>query len=392
MSRDEVKFNILPVLIAAVGFAAFAAVFIIELHTFHHAVIDWAERDLETRTKLAAVNLEGTLNAADWSELHVAGEIFREQGLRLTVYRGGDEGGLTYDSAGEIEDEDDYLYAEAESAGHHVRLGLPRPQVLAPFRKALLGFGWAALMGGAAVLLILFLTYRQHVRMRELAKVEKFRREFIADISHEIKTPLTGILGAVELLMDDPGEAARQKLLGMVKKEAVRLNALAQDVVGLAKLEHREAVHFERVDLRDVLREAAERFRARAAEVGMKIRVEAEECVEKVDAQLMARAVANLVENAIRYSKSADVVLSVKRTDEGVKVSVEDHGVGIGKEEAERIFERFYRADTSRTAATGGSGLGLAIVREIAAAHGGEARVERLVPHGCRFTMILPFN
>jgi signal transduction histidine kinase len=392
MSRDEVKFNILPVLIAAVGFAAFAAVFIIELHTFHHAVIDWAKRDLETRTKLAAVNLEGTLNAADWSELHVAGEIFREQGLRLTVYRGGDEGGLTYDSAGEIEDEDDYLYAEAESAGHHVRLGLPRPQVLAPFRKALLGFGWAALMGGAAVLLILFLTYRQHVRMRELAKVEKFRREFIADISHEIKTPLTGILGAVELLMDNPGEAARQKLLGMVKKEAVRLNALAQDVVGLAKLEHREAVHFERVDLRDVLREATERFRARAAEVGMKIRVEAEECVEKVDAQLMARAVANLVENAIRYSKSADVVLSVKRTDEGLEVSVEDHGVGIGKEEAERIFERFYRADTSRTAATGGSGLGLAIVREIAAAHGGEARVERLVPHGCRFTMILPFN
>ena len=392
MSKDEVRFSLLPGLVAAVGFAAFAAVFIVELYTFHWSVINWAERDLEARTKLTAVNLEEVLGAADWSELHEAGETLREQGLRLTVYRGGGEGGLVYDSLGLDQDEEDYLYAEAESVGRQVRLGLPRARVLVPFRKALMGFGWAALMGGAAVLLILFLTYRQHVRVRELAKVEKFRREFIADISHEIKTPLTGILGAVELLMDEPGKEARQKLLGMVKKESVRLNGLAQDVLGLARLEERGVLHFEEVDVAEIVREAAERFRGRAAEVGMEIRVEAGECVEKVDAQMVARAVANLVENAIRYSKSADVVLGVERTDEGVKVSVEDHGIGIGKEEARRIFERFYRADMSRTAATGGSGLGLAIVRGIARAHGGWAKVERLVPHGCRFIMVLPYR
>ena len=392
MSKDEVRFSLLPGLVAAVGFAAFAVVFIVELYTFHWSVINWAERDLEARTKLTAVNLEEVLSAADWSELHETGETLREQGLRLTVYRGGGEGGLVYDSLGLDQDEEDYLYAEAESVGRQVRLGLPRARVLVPFRKALMGFGWAALMGGAAVLLILFLTYRQHVRVRELAKVEKFRREFIADISHEIKTPLTGILGAVELLMDEPGKEARQKLLGMVKKESVRLNGLAQDVLGLARLEERGVLHFEEVDVAEIVREAAERFRGRAAEVGMEIRVEAGECVEKVDAQMVARAVANLVENAIRYSKSADVVLGVERTDEGVKVSVEDHGIGIGKEEARRIFERFYRADMSRTAATGGSGLGLAIVRGIARAHGGWAKVERLVPHGCRFIMVLPYR
>ena len=392
MSKDEVRFSLLPGLVAAVGFAAFAVVFIVELYTFHRSVIDWSERDLETRTKLTAVNLEEVLGAADWSELHEAGETLREQGLRLTVYRGGGEGGLVYDSLGLDQDEEDYLYAEAESVGHQVRLGLPRARVLAPFRKALMGFGWAALMGGAAVLLILFLTYRQHVRVKELAKVEKFRREFIADISHEIKTPLTGILGAVELLMDEPPKEARQKLLGMVKKESVRLNGLAQDVLGLARLEERGVLHFEEVDVAEIVREAAERFRGRAAEVGMEIRFEAGECVEKVDAQMVARAVANLVENAIRYSKSADVVLGVERTDEGVKVSVEDHGIGIGKEEARRIFERFYRADMSRTAATGGSGLGLAIVRGIARAHGGWAKVERLEPHGCRFIMVLPYR
>lgn len=391
MSQEGVRFNILPGLVAAVGFVAFAAVFIVELHTFHGAVIDWAERDLEARTKLAAVNLGEVLLAADWTALHEAGETFREQGLRLMVYCG-EEGGLTYDAFGTGEDREDYLYAEAESAGHQVRLGLSRAQVLAPFRRALVGFGWAALMGGAAVLLILFLTYRQHVRVKELAKVEKFRREFIADVSHEIKTPLTGILGAVELLMDDPGKEARQKLLGMVKKESVRLNGLAQDVLGLARLEERGALHFESVDVGEIVREAAERFRGRAAEVGMEMRVEAESCVEKVDAQMVSRAVANLVENAIRYSKSADVVLGMKRTDEGVEVSVEDHGVGIGKEEARRIFERFYRADTSRAAATGGSGLGLAIVRGVARAHGGWAKVERLEPHGCRFVMVLPYR
>jgi signal transduction histidine kinase len=392
MSKDEVRFSLLPGLVAAVGFAAFAAVFIVELYTFHWSVINWAERDLEARTKLTAVNLEEVLSAADWSELHETGETLREQGLRLTVYRGGGEGGLVYDSLGLDQDEEDYLYAEAESVGRQVRLGLPRARVLVPFRKALMGFGWAALMGGAAVLLILFLTYRQHVRVKELAKVEKFRREFIADVSHEIKTPLTGILGAVELLMDDPGKEARQKLLGMVKKESARLNGLAQDVLGLARLEERGALHFESVDVVEIVREAAERFRGRAAEVGMEMRVEAESCVEKVDAQMVARAVANLVENAIRYSKSADVVLGVKRTDEGVEVSVEDHGVGIGKEEARRIFERFYRADTSRAAATGGSGLGLAIVRGVARAHGGWAKVERLEPHGCRFVMVLPYR
>ncbi len=392
MSKDEVKFSLLPGLVAAIGFAAFAAVFIIELHTFHRSVVDWAQKDLKTRTKLAAVNLEEVFSAADWSGLHEAGETFREQGLRLMVCRGG-EGGLLYDSFGTGEDEsEDYLYSEAESAGYRVRLGLARSQVLVPFRRASVGFIWAALMGGAAVLLILFLTYRQHVRVRELAKVEKFRREFIADISHEIKTPLTGILGAVELLMDDPVKEARQKLLGMVKKESVRLNALAQDVLGLARLEERGALHFESVDVGEIVREAGERFRVRAAEVGMELRVEAESCVEEVDAQMVARAVANLVENAIRYSKSADVLLKAERTDEGVEVSVEDHGVGIGKEEARRIFERFYRADASRTAATGGSGLGLAIVRGVARAHGGWAKVERLVPHGCRFIMVLPYR
>ncbi len=392
MSKDEVKFSLLPGLVAAIGFAAFAAVFIIELHTFHRSVVDWAQKDLKTRAKLAAVNLEGVFIAADWLGLHEAGETFREQGLRLMVCRGG-EGGLLYDSFGTGEDEsEDYLYAEAESAGYRVRLGLARSRVLVPFRHASVGFIWAALMGGAAVLLILFLTYRQHVRVRELAKVEKFRREFIADISHEIKTPLTGILGAVELLMDDPVKEARQKLLGMVKKESVRLNGLAQDVLGLARLEERGALHFESVDVGEIVREAGERFRVRAAEVGMELRVEAGSCVEEVDAQMVARAVANLVENAIRYSKSADVLLKAERTDEGVEVSVEDHGVGIGKEEARRIFERFYRADASRTAATGGSGLGLAIVRGVARAHGGWAKVERLVPHGCRFIMVLPYR
>lgn len=390
MAREGERFNFLPGVVAAIGFIVFAAIFACEMGAFRQAVIGWAARDLETRTELAAANLGDAIRAADFSRIHSAGEVCRGQGLRLTIYSRANGLGLIYDSLQPGEEEVESLYKVQAAGSGEVRLGLPLEQVLAPFRRAQVGFCLAGLMGGAAVLLVLLFTYRQHVRMRELARLEKFRREFVADISHEIKTPLTGILGAVELLMDDPPKEVREKLLGMVKKESTRLNALAQDVVSLARLEHEGAmIHREEVDLAAVLNEVAERFRVKALAAGMDMRVEGASQKVKVDFELMARAVSNLVENAIRYSKSKDVILRVERVGARVRICVEDHGIGIAKEQAARVFERFHRVDWARAADLGGAGLGLAIVRSIAQAHGGSATLENAQPAGCRFVITL---
>ena len=387
----EGRFNFLPPTLAAIGLVAFAVVFGIEMESFRRAVVGWATRDLATRTELAAANLREALSAGDFRRIHAFGESCREQDLRLTIFnRPG--GGLIYDSVRPDEDPPDCLY-ETRAAGEcDVRLGLLLDRVLAPFRRARVGFLLAGLLGGACVLLVLLFTYRQHVRMRALARLEKFRREFIADVSHEIKTPLTGILGAVDLLTDDPPAAVRQKLVGMVKKESVRLNDLAQNVLSLARLEREGfALNRTEVNLADLVNETVERLqtRANAANVVLFASVSGAPTV-LCDVQLIVRALSNLIENAIRYSQSKDVAVSARCADGAAELTVEDHGIGIAPEHAARVFERFYRVDSARAAETGGAGLGLAIVRSIAHLHGGEVSLESAHPTGCRFILRFP--
>lgn len=388
---SEGRFNFLPPTLAAIGLVVFAVVFAIEMESFRRAVIGWATRDLATRTELAAANLREPLSSGDFRRIHAFGENFRAQGRRLTIFNH-EGGGLIYDSVRPDEKPPDCLYETRTVGECDVRLGLPLDRVLAPFRRARVGFLLAGLLGGACVLLVLLFTYRQHVRMRALARLEKFRREFIADVSHEIKTPLTGILGAVDLLTDDPPAAVRRRLVAMVRKESVRLNGLAQDVLSLARLE-REGFALNRtmVNLTELANETVARFRTRAGAANVALSSSASnELMAFCDPQLLSLALSNLIENAIRYSQSKDVVVSVRKADGAAELTVEDHGIGIPPEHAARVFERFYRVDPARTAETGGAGLGLAIVRSIARLHGGDATLESSRPSGCRFTIRLP--
>ena len=260
-----------------------------------------------------------------------------------------------------------------------IRLWIPTSRVLRPFRSALVGIVLAALVGIAGVVLFFFVTYRQRVRIRELTRVERFRREFIADVSHEIKTPLTGILGAVDLL---DGNAS---LVPLIRKEAKRLNALVQSILDLARLEREgDVLNRAPTDLADLVREVASRYPCACAAEGP--------CVADCDAQLVGEALANLIANAVRHSGSADIAVSLERAGGEAMIVVEDHGVGIPPAEAERVFERFHRVDPARAAETGGAGLGLAIVRRIARLHGGDATLAPARPHGCRFTLRLPLG
>ena len=219
-------------------------------------------------------------------------------------------------------------------------------------------------------------------------------------MSHELKTPLTGITGAVDLLSDGDSlpPAARAKLLTMVKHEAVRLNDLAQNILSLARLDRRrDAASFDDADVAEIVAETAERLAPKAEAAGMKIKTRlpyadsgaVAACIVKCDAQLVSQALANLVENSIRYSGADEVCISLERAEGFVKLAVEDRGIGVPEEHRARLFERFYRVDSARSAETGGSGLGLAIVRSIARLHGGDASFSPVAPSGSRFEITI---
>jgi signal transduction histidine kinase len=182
-------------------------------------------------------------------------------------------------------------------------------------------------------------------------------------------------------------------LVGMVRKEGARLNALVQQVLDLSRLEREGAEpRLAEADLADLVREAVERFAARAAAAGVDLAVadgSAASLVVRCDATLVAQALANLVENALRHSGSPTIRVSCGRSGKVARLVVEDVGRGVPADEAARIFERFHRVDPARAAESGGAGLGLAIVRRIAKLHGGEAACEPVSPHGARFVVTL---
>jgi signal transduction histidine kinase len=180
----------------------------------------------------------------------------------------------------------------------------------------------------------------------------------------------------------------------MLKGEAERLNALAQGILSLARLERDAAsgmANFATADISELVRDAVESLRVQAKEKGVEIRLSApESCVAVCDGQMISRAVSNLVQNAVLHSGSDEVFVSVSSSGKAVLIVVEDHGVGIPPEDCGRVFDRFYRVDRSRNSSTGGSGLGLAISRGIARLHGGDVALEIVEPSGCRFSIALP--
>lgn len=227
----------------------------------------------------------------------------------------------------------------------------------------------------------------------EMRKLEKFRRDFISNLTHEIRTPLTGILGAVELLDDNEqlNSSVRAAMLKILKEESVRLDKLAQDILALARIEHTsdEAKRaFAIYDLSDVIKNVFTLMKPKAAAAGVGLVLLKNESVKiACDATLIEEAVLNLIENALRYSGSLTIELSIEAYGGRAKITVTDNGVGIEAKHLPRLFERFYRVDKARSREKGGTGLGLAIVKHIAQLHGGEISVTSTPGKGCSFTM-----
>lgn len=378
------RFSVVATVVAAAAFAAVIAAFAAQVVSFGRDVERWARRDLKTQAELTAAGLAAPLRTQDFRRLREVAAALERKGLVLRVRSPG--GGVLYDGG-----RGEPMLEESAAAGEHsVAVAIRREQVFEPFRRAVALFALAALVGALGMFVVFFALYRQRVRIRELARAERFRREFIADVSHEIKTPLTGILGAAEMI-GEADDSARPRLAAMIAKESKRLNALVQQILDLARLDREGAApERARTDLAGLVREVLAERRAEAESRGVELVFRGNgEVFADCDTNLVAEAVSNLVGNAIRHSGSPKVEVACAATAHGAEIAVEDHGVGIPPEHAERVFERFYRVDPARAAESGGAGLGLAIVRRIARLHGGDVRLEPVSPHGCRFVFAL---
>lgn len=225
--------------------------------------------------------------------------------------------------------------------------------------------------------------------MGEQLKLQKLKREFTANVSHELKTPLTSISGYAEMIatgLADPADVP--DFAARIQKESKRLLALIGDIIRLSSLDEGSAEEEkEPVDMAQIADECRDVLLKSAEDHNVKLKLETEELIVNGSRSLLSELVYNLMDNAIRYNKDGG---SVTVSTRGRTLSVEDTGIGIPEEHREHIFERFYRVDKSRSKQTGGTGLGLAIVKHIAQQYGAELSLESKVGVGTKISLAFP--
>jgi two-component system phosphate regulon sensor histidine kinase PhoR len=229
----------------------------------------------------------------------------------------------------------------------------------------------------------------------ELKKLEQMRKDFVANVSHELKTPITSIKGFAETLLDGAmkDEQALEHFLSIILKESERLQTLVQDLLDLSKIEQQGfQLHLETIDLTHLLHEIAVMFQRKAEEKGIDFHLHAAKSMYmKGDANRLKQIFINLITNALTYTPTGGKVeVMIEEQEEEILVHVKDTGIGIDEQEIPRIFERFYRVDKARSRNSGGTGLGLAIVKHLVEAHHGHITVKSTVGKGTTFTVHFP--
>jgi len=232
--------------------------------------------------------------------------------------------------------------------------------------------------------------------LTNLRKLERIRSDFVANVSHELKTPVTSIKGFVETLQEgalqDPEAAVR--FLGIIGRQADRLTSIIDDLLSLSRIEKEEETSLNRTpcDLADLFATAIDVCRHKADAADMTINVDCPRQLQaSVNVPLLEQAAINLLDNAIKYSTpESTITLSARESGNEIVISVRDEGCGISEKDLSRIFERFYRVDKSRSRTLGGTGLGLSIVKHIVQLHGGTLTVESELGKGSTFEIHLP--
>lgn len=411
---------------ALAGIAVFGSVLAIQTRSFSRIVEAMAEDDIRVRTEYAAAAIAPLLEAGDEKAIREFCDRKRAEGIRATIVDR--DGSVLYDTGSatgnHLSREEIHhaftgehgtvlrrsetlgtyqLYCARKAGGKVIRLAVPYSGVHEPVRLARSGLLVAGLVGAFAVALIAIVTKKLAGRIdeqnRELAAAdanERFRREFTANVAHELKTPLTAIVGAIEMIGDgtDLENAEREELMEIVREQAGRLNSLVKDVLSLAQIEREQGEgrrEFTEVPLEKIVETVAsiESSKAKRAHVTIGVKCEGSVTVNG-DPHLIETAIVNLVENALRYSGTDRIDISVSSSEGMASVSVIDYGIGIPGEHLPHIFNRFYRVDKARSRSLGGTGLGLAIVKHIAKLHGGNAVADSIPGDRTVFTITIP--
>lgn len=221
--------------------------------------------------------------------------------------------------------------------------------------------------------------------------LDKQKKQFTANVSHELKTPLTSIAGYAELI--EAGIAKEPDIkpfAGIIRKQALRLVNLSEDIIQLSQLDEnsKENIAFSSVNLYETVQRCAEALSINAQTKGVALNIDGENVYIKANPSLLEELIYNLCDNAIRYNKeNGAVTIRIEPQENGAVLTVSDTGIGIDEKYHDRIFERFFRVDKSRSKATGGTGLGLAIVKHIAQIHNADINVSSVLGKGTDITV-----
>lgn len=228
----------------------------------------------------------------------------------------------------------------------------------------------------------------------ELRRLEKIRKDFVANVSHELKTPLTSIIGYSDTLLENRIDDIQlsNHFLGIIKKEAERMNSLVRDLLNLSTIEGKTKIDLIPANLEQIIYKILKVIQKKANNKGIKLKLKIADNLPLVlmEPGQIKQVLFNLVDNAIKYTSSGGMVtISAQQREERIVVEVEDTGIGISKEEQQRIFERFYRSEKVRSSNMDGTGIGLAIVKHIINSHGSIIEVESQEGEGSLFRFFL---
>lgn len=226
----------------------------------------------------------------------------------------------------------------------------------------------------------------------EQSRIDTVRTDFVANLSHELKTPIGGIAALADTMIGETDPQVIERLTARIVDESYRLSRIVDDLLDLSRIEFGGADDWEPVTVSDVINEVVARAQHEAVRTGVSIEAKNQPGVRVLgDRMQLVSALQNLVFNAIKYSGDGKkVIVDVQATTELVSIAVIDQGIGIAAKDHQRIFERFYRVDRARSRTTGGSGLGLSIVRHVVSNHGGTVSVVSEEGRGSTFTVVLP--
>ncbi len=227
----------------------------------------------------------------------------------------------------------------------------------------------------------------------EFKKLEKIKRDFVSNVSHELRTPLTAIKGYLETLADEEIDPLKKRYINIMEKNVDRLTNIVKDLLLLSKLEDRDVeMEVECVDLVSLVENLISIFKLRAQEKGIVLNFLVDEKIPVIrgDSFKLEQLFINLIDNAIKYTEKGSITISLQKVGNNIRIIIKDTGIGIPEKDLNRVFERFYVVDKSRSRQLGGTGLGLSIVKHIVLLHKGRIHVKSELGKGTEFIIDIP--